>query len=33
MLGTLRTSNKVTVKFSLLVGPQTIAAAVDGVQR
>ena len=33
MLGTVRTSNKVTVKFSLLVGPQTIAAAVDGVQR
>lgn len=33
MLGTLRTSNKVTVKFSLLVGPETIAAAVDGVQR
>lgn len=33
MLGTLRTSNKVTVKFSLLVGPQTIAAAVDGTQR
>ena len=33
MLGTLRTSNKVTVKFSLLVGPETIAAAVAGVQR
>lgn len=33
MLGTLRTSNKVTVKFSLLVGPQTIAAALDGAQR
>lgn len=33
MLGTLRTSNKVTVKFSLLVGPQAIAAAVAGAQR
>lgn len=33
MLGTLRTSNKVTVKFSLLVGPETIAAAVAGAQR
>lgn len=33
MLGTLRTSNKVTVKFSLLVGPQAIAAAVAGDQR
>jgi hypothetical protein len=28
MLGTLRTSNEVTVKFSLLVGPQTITAAL-----
>ena len=32
MLGTLRTSNKVTVKFSLLVGPETIAAAAAGAQ-
>lgn len=33
LLGTLRTDNKVTVKFSLLVGPQTIAAALAGEQR
>ena len=33
MLGTLRTSNKVTVKFSLLVGPQTLSAAVAGEPR
>jgi polyisoprenoid-binding protein YceI len=33
ILGTLRTSNKVTVKFSLLVGPQTLSAAVAGEPR
>lgn len=33
MFGTLRTDNKVTVKFSLLVGPQTIAAALAGDSR
>ena len=33
LLGTLRTDNKVTVRFSLLVGPQTIAAALAGEQR
>jgi hypothetical protein len=33
MLGTLRTSNKVTVKFSLLVGPETLTAALSGAQR
>ena len=33
LLGTLRTDNKVTVKFSLLVGPQTIAAALAGELR
>lgn len=33
LLGTLRTDNKVTVKFSLLVGPQTIAAALAGDSR
>jgi polyisoprenoid-binding protein YceI len=33
LLGTLRTDNKVTVKFSLLVGPQTITAALAGEQR
>jgi hypothetical protein len=33
LLGTLRTDNKITVKFSLLVGPQTIAAALAGEQR
>jgi len=30
LLGTLRTDNKLTVKFSLLVGPQTLSAAVAG---
>jgi len=30
LLGTLRTDNKITVKFSLLVGPQTLSAAVAG---
>lgn len=29
MLGTLRTDNKVTVKFSLLVGPETLTAALS----
>jgi polyisoprenoid-binding protein YceI len=29
MLGTLRTDNKVTVKFSLLVGPQTLTASAS----
>jgi len=33
MFGTLRTDNKVTVKFSLLVGPQTVTAAVAGDNR
>jgi polyisoprenoid-binding protein YceI len=33
LLGTLRTDNKITVKFSLLVGPQTITAALAGEQR
>jgi polyisoprenoid-binding protein YceI len=33
LLGTLRTDNKVTVKFSLLVGPQTLTAAVSGDPR
>ena len=33
LLGTLRTDNKVTVKFSLVVGPETIAAALAGEQR
>src|SRR5436305_5859184 len=33
ILGTLRTDNKVTVKFSLLVGPQTLTAAVAGDNR
>jgi len=33
MLGTLRTDNKVTVKFSLLVGPQTLTAASTGDRR
>jgi len=28
LLGTLRTDNKITVKFSLLVGPQTLSAAL-----
>lgn len=30
MFGTLRTDNKVTVKFSLLVGPQVVTAAAAG---
>ena len=30
MFGTLRTDNKITVKFSLLVGPQTLTAATAG---
>ena len=33
MLGTLRTDNKVTVKFTLLVGPQTLTAASAGDPR
>jgi len=33
MFGTLRTDNKVTVKFSLVVGPQTLTAAVAGDSR
>ncbi|HKW11383.1 MAG TPA: YceI family protein [Gemmatimonadaceae bacterium] len=33
MFGTLRTDNKITVKFSLLVGPQTLSAALVGEQR
>ena len=33
MFGTLRTDNKVTVKFSLLVGPQTLTAALAGEPR
>jgi len=33
MLGTLRTDNLVTVKFSLLVGPQTLTAASAGDPR
>ena len=33
LLGTLRTDNKVTVKFSLLVGPQTLTAALAGDPR
>lgn len=33
MFGTLRTDNKVTVKFSILVGPQTLTAAVAGDTR
>jgi len=33
LLGTLRTDNKITVKFSLLVGPQTLNAALSGDQR
>lgn len=33
MFGTLRTDNKVTVKFSLLVGPQTVTAAIAGDRR
>jgi polyisoprenoid-binding protein YceI len=30
LLGTLRTDNRITVKFSLLVGPQTLSAALAG---
>jgi polyisoprenoid-binding protein YceI len=30
LLGTLRTDNKITVKFSLIVGPQTLSAALAG---
>jgi polyisoprenoid-binding protein YceI len=33
LLGTLRTDNKITVKFSLLVGPQTLTAALAGDPR
>jgi polyisoprenoid-binding protein YceI len=33
MFGTLHTDNKVTVKFSLLVGPQTLTAAAAGEPR
>ena len=33
LLGTLRTDNKITVKFSLLVGPQTLSAALAGETR
>jgi polyisoprenoid-binding protein YceI len=33
MFGTLRTDNKITVKFSLLVGPQTLTAASAGDRR
>ena len=33
MFGTLRTDNKITVKFSLLVGPQTLSAALTGEPR
>jgi len=33
LLGTLRTDNKITVKFSLLVGPQTLSAALAGEPR
>jgi polyisoprenoid-binding protein YceI len=33
MFGTLRTDNKITVKFSLLVGPQTLTAALAGDPR
>ena len=33
LLGTLRTDNKVTVKFSLLVGPQALTAALSGDPR
>ena len=33
MFGTLRTDNKVTVKFSLVVGPQVLTAAVAGEPR
>ena len=33
LLGTLRTDNKITVKFSLVVEPQTVTAAVAGDRR
>ncbi|MFL5615250.1 MAG: YceI family protein [Gemmatimonadaceae bacterium] len=33
LLGTLRTDNKITVKFSLLVGPQALTAALGGGPR
>ena len=33
LLGTLRTDNKITVKFTLLVGPQTLTAALAGDPR
>jgi len=33
LLGTLRTDNEITVKFSLLVGPQTLTAALAGDPR
>ena len=33
LLGTLRTHDRVTVKFELLVGPQTLSAAVAGDPR
>ncbi|HEY2377229.1 MAG TPA: YceI family protein [Gemmatimonadaceae bacterium] len=33
LLGTLRTDNKITVKFSLLIGPQTLSAALAGETR
>jgi polyisoprenoid-binding protein YceI len=33
MFGTLRTDNKVTVKFSLVVGPETLTAALAGEPR
>jgi polyisoprenoid-binding protein YceI len=33
LLGTLRTDNKIIVKFSLLVGPQTLSAALAGDTR
>ena len=33
LFGTLRTGNKVTVKFELFVGPNTLVAATSGTQR
>jgi len=33
LLGTLRTANKITVKFSLFVGPQALSAALAGEPR
>lgn len=33
LLGTLRTDNKITVKFSLFVGPQALSAALAGEPR